>query len=135
MREDFYFTKNVLGVAANNPLGVGVGNTQKHTENFNGLEVGAHNNFIMVMSDMGWIVFLGFFLTQLYILIKLFRFAIRSISKYGMSARMLFCSYLVLLVAGMYQDLLLYVPMWLIPALSTIVLFRESTLQPRRHPL
>lgn len=130
-RASFYFTKNALKLAMKHPFGVGIGNTQKNVENFNDLEVGAHNNFVMVMSDMGWYAFVGFLLSQLFILKQLLSHAIKSKEEYGMSAQMLFSCYVVLLAAGMYQDLILYIPMWLIPSLSTIVLYshRKKTLE------
>ena len=124
-RAKFYFTRNALEVAFQHPFGVGIGNTQKMTETFNGLEVGAHNNLVMVMSDMGWFAFIGFFLLQFYILWKLLVKALCSKVKYGLSAQMLFCCNIILFISGMYQDLLLYIPMWLIPSLSTIVLFPD----------
>ncbi len=130
-RGGFYFTRNAIDVAMAHPLGVGVGNTQKYTETFNDFEVGAHNTFIMVLSDMGWLAFFGFSLVQIIILRRLFALAARSVVRYGISARMLFCGYSCVLVAGMFQDLLYYMPMWLIPGISAAVLFgREKRTQP-----
>ena len=125
-RAEFYFTKNALKLAMEHPFGVGIGNTQKNVDDFNGLEVGAHNNFVMVMSDMGWITFFSFLFLQIYILRILFNNAIRSRQKYGLSAQMLLSSYVALLASGMYQDLILYIPMWLVPSLSTVVIFGRS---------
>lgn len=122
-RAGFYFTRNALTVAASNPLGVGLGNTQKHTERFNEFEVGAHNTFVMVLSDLGWVTFTGFLIVQWVILSRLFVMALRGGQKFGVSARMLFSSCLCLGVAAMFQDLLYYMPMWLVPALAAVVLF------------
>lgn len=128
-RAKFYFTKNALDLAFRHPLGVGIGNTQKNTETFNYLNVGAHNNFVMVLSDMGWFAFIGFLLAQLYVVKLLVKKSIDSKVMFGLSAQMLLSCYVVLLVAGMYQDLLLYIPMWLIPSLAMTVLFRTRQRQ------
>lgn len=122
-RGEFYFTRNALDVAAQHPLGVGVGMTQKYTEEFNGFEVGAHNTFVMVLSDLGWGAFVGFMSLQVMIMGRLFMMALRGRQAYGISAQMLLCAYLCLVVTALFQDLLYYMPMWLIPALSTVVLF------------
>ena len=130
-RGNFYFTRNALEVATQHPLGVGVGNTQKYTEEFNGFEVGAHNTFIMVLSDLGWGAGACFLFLQVMILGRLFMMAVRGRQVYGVSAQMLLCAYLCLVVAALFQDLLYYMPMWLIPALSTVVLFaRHRPMQP-----
>jgi hypothetical protein len=125
-RGEFYFTKNAIKLSLDNPFGVGIGNTQKNIEDFNGLEVGAHNNFVMVLSDMGWFTFLGFLFSQICIFCSLFSNALRSRGKYGLSTQMLLSNYIVLLTSGMFQDLILYIPMWLVPSLATVVIFGRS---------
>lgn len=134
-RAGFYFTRNALAVAAAHPLGVGVGNTEKFTEPFNGFAVGAHNTFVMVMSDLGWVPFAAFIFVQMAIFGRLVLMALRGGQALGLSARMLCSSYLCLLVAGMFQDLLYYMPMWLVPALATTALFTKSVDPSSEAPL
>jgi hypothetical protein len=38
---------------------------------------------------------------------------------------MVFAGYVVLLFAGMFQDLILYMPMWIIPSVGNIMVKRE----------
>lgn len=125
-RAKFYFTKNALMLAMNHPFGVGIGNSQKNTENLGELEVGAHNNFVMVLSDMGWFAFFGFTASQIFICFRLLAGSLYLRQRHGLSSQMLLSNYVILLVAGMYQDLVLFIPMWLIPALSTIVIFHPQ---------
>jgi len=124
-RAKFTFTRKALRLSQQNPLGLGLGAAGILGSEKEGLALGAHNTFAHVVTDLGWVTGVTFILWNLSVLARLWKGCRRNDVKYQVSFRMVFAGYVVLLFAGMFQDLILYMPMWIIPAVGNILVKRD----------
>ena len=124
-RAKFVFTRNALRLSKQNPLGLGLGMAGILGSEKEGQALGAHNTFAHVVTDLGWVTGATFILWILSVLARLWKGCRRNDVKYQVSFRMIFAGYVVLLFAGMFQDLILYMPMWIIPAVGNILVKRD----------
>ena len=124
-RAKFVYTRNALRLSQQNPLGLGLGMAGILGSEKEGLARGAHNTFAHVVTDLGWVTGATFILWNLSVVVRLWKGCRRNDVKYQVSFRMIFAGYVVLLFAGMFQDLILYMPMWVIPAVGNIIVKRD----------
>lgn len=124
-RAMFVYTRNALRFSQQNPLGLGLGMAGILGSEKEGLALGAHNTFAHVVTDLGWVTGATFILWNLSVVARLWKGCRRNEVKYQVSFRMIFAGYVVLLFAGMFQDLILYMPMWVIPAVGNILVKQD----------
>ena len=124
-RAKFVYTRNALRLSQQNPLGLGLGMAGILGSEKEGLALGAHNTFAHVVTDLGWVTGATFILWNLSVVARLWKGCRRNDIKYQVSFRMIFAGYMVLLFAGMFQDLILYMPMWVIPAVGNILVKQD----------
>lgn len=117
----FAYTRNALQLSQQNPLGLGLGKTGILGSEREGLALGAHNTFVHVIADLGWFTGITFIFWNLSVLARIWKGCLRNDIKYQVSFRMVFAGYVVLLFAGMFQDLILYMPMWIIPSIANVL--------------
>jgi hypothetical protein len=119
-----------IDLAFEYPLGVGPGMTSRamglapQGDNL----IGAHNSYIQILSDHGWGAFLAFFV-MLVVIGKAFitKMTFDGVT-YGVSYQFLFSGLAGLATCGMFQDLIIWQPAWIIPTLVTIVLWPARNL-------
>lgn len=124
-RARFAFTRNALQLAQQHPLGLGLGMAGILGSEKEGLALGAHNTVVHVITDLGWVTGATFVFWNLSVMASLWKGCRRNNVKYQISFRMVFSGYIVLLFAGMAQDLILYMPMWIIPAVGNILVKQD----------
>lgn len=124
-RAKLAYTRKALRLSQQNPLGLGLGMAGILGSEKEGLALGAHNTFAHVVTDLGWVTGATFILWNLSVVARLWKGCRRNDVKYQVSFRMVFAGYVVLLFAGMFQDLILYMPMWIIPAVGNILVKRD----------
>jgi hypothetical protein len=124
-RANFVYTLKALRLSQQNPLGLGLGMAGILGSEEEGLVLGAHNTFAHVVTDLGWVTGATFILWNLSVVARLWKGCRRNDIKYQVSFRMVFAGYVVLLFAGMFQDLILYMPMWIIPSVGNILVKRD----------
>lgn len=124
-RFGFFFTKMAVDLALDYPLGVGPGMTSSAMDltSASGDLIGAHNSYIQILSDHGWGAFIAFF-AMLMVIGKAFisKMTFDGV-KYGVSYQFLFSGLAGLATFGMFQDLIVWQPAWIIPTLVMIVLW------------
>jgi len=125
-RESFYYTQNALNLAKDHPFGLGIGQTGLLGSEVEGFSLGAHNSYIHILADMGWLTFAAFMLIIIIMLLKILPGALKRRTKYGLSYQATLSNIIVLIVAGLYQDLILWLPMWLVPSFLTILVFSKN---------
>lgn len=125
-RASFYYTKNALNLAKDHPFGVGIGQTGLLGSEEEGIALGAHNSYVHILADMGWITFASFMAIIITMLLILLPGALNRHAKYGLSYQATLSNIIVLIVAGLYQDLILWLPMWLVPSFLTILVYSKE---------
>jgi hypothetical protein len=125
-RINLAYTVRAIKLAARNPLGVGVGQTSAHIVNALGLPVGAHNAFIQVLSDNGWIPFIFMVFIAATIGFPVIRKALKNEIQFGVSYQFIFSALVGLFVTGMFHDLLYWPIGWLVPALAMVMLWHPT---------
>jgi O-antigen ligase len=134
-RAGFYYAQKALKLAKDHPFGLGIGQTGLLGSDVEDLSLGAHNSYIHILSDMGLLTFVAFMLIIITMLIKITPGALKRRTQYGLSYQTTLSNIIVLIAAGLYQDLILWLPMWLFPAFLTILVFpkdKKSILRERR---
>jgi hypothetical protein len=110
-------------------LGVGSGRTETlFQSDLTGLNLGAHNALVQIMSDNGWGAFLCFTFILGYIGLVSIRMTLKRKDAYfGFSYRVLFAGLLGLAVEGMFHDLIGWNVAWILPSLAAIILWPTGT--------
>lgn len=118
-RFGFFYTLLAIGVAIDNPLGVGPGNTAAAMGLFtaDGLQPGSHNSFVQIFSDNGWIAGTAFLVCILSMFIESTKRSLSANEAEAAVFRIFAGTLLGLITCGMFQDLIQWRLMWLAPAL------------------
>lgn len=124
-RARFVHTRNALRLAQQNPLGLGLGMTGILGSEKEGVALGAHNTFVQVATDLGCVTGVTFILWNLSVLVGVWKGCRLNEVRHQVSFRMVFAGYVVLLFAGMFQDLILYMPMWIIPSVANVLVKQD----------
>jgi O-antigen ligase len=122
-RASFYYTKQAVLRAWDHPLGLGLGQAGILGSEVEDLSLGAHNAYVHALADLGWVPGISLVVMLLYLLRALLGKAFRREIRYGVGFNVVAANMIVILVAGMFQDLILYIPMWLIPAIASVLIF------------
>lgn len=122
-RANFYYAKKSLMLAKDHPFGLGIGRAGLLGSEVDGLSLGAHNSYAHVFADMGLITFTAFMIIIIAMFFKILPGALKRYDKYGLSYQNILANIVMLLVAGLYQDLILWLPMWLVPSFLAILVF------------
>jgi len=127
-RFGLFYTAVTLGVAAGNPLGVGPGMAAAATglTNADGGPIAAHNAFVQVMAENGWVAGLAFLILVSWLLINSMRGGIANASILGMSTRVIASTTLSFVFCGMFQDLIQWKFSWVVPAIYVAMLLHGS---------
>ena len=123
-RFGFFYTLAALQVAAYNPLGVGPGMTSgaMGLVSLDGLPIAAHNAFVQPISDNGWVAGILFLSGLTWLTAQALRGAWAGRRLLGISERVVAAALVGMLVFGMFQDLLQWRLMWMVPALYVSML-------------
>ena len=124
-RMSFYYTIRAIGLARDNPWGLGSGRTETLFQSeLTGGNLGAHNTYVQIMSDNGWATFL-FFMSILGCigLAVIRKMIMHDESHFGFSYQVLFSGLAGLAVEGMFHDLIGWNLAWLLPSLAAILLW------------
>jgi hypothetical protein len=124
-RFNLEYTKNAIGVALRHPLGVGPGRAGESIGqmSIHGTYLGAHNSFVQVLLENGWVAFVAFVSMVSIIGLSLLRKLIGEQSAFGLSYQFLTSALLGLVASGMFQDLIEWQVAWLLPALAVTALW------------
>ena len=127
-RFGLFYTAVTLSVAAVNPLGVGPGNAAGATglTNRDGGPIAAHNAFVQVAAENGWIAAVALIYLATCGLRLSLKLGISGAAPLGMSARVMFGSLLSLVFCGMFQDLIQWKFAWVIPALFAAAMLHHQ---------
>ncbi len=139
-RFNFEYTKNAVEVAFKHPLGVGPGRTGESVGqiSIHGTYLGAHNSFVQVLVENGWMAFCVFVAMVTIVGMSLLRKLNVDESRFGLSYQFLISALLGLVASGMFQDLIEWQVAWLFPALAVTILWpgsRPVNIQGECHPL
>jgi O-antigen ligase len=121
------YTRIALGVVANNPLGVGPGNAAESMEmlSHDGKPIGAHNVFVQVILENGWIAGLSFILLIFSLFVSVYKFTFIGEVSHVISGRVLAATFFAIIFFGLFQDLVQWKNIWVIPALYIAVLLND----------
>jgi hypothetical protein len=124
-RMEFYYTRQALEVALKNPWGVGSGRTETlFKSDETGLNLGAHNTFVQVLSDNGWATFCVFAVIVAYVGRSAWRSAVaRKATQFGVSYQFVLSGLAGLAAEGMYHDLIGWSIAWFLPSMAAILLW------------
>lgn len=113
-RFNLVYTAAAIGVAIDNPFGVGPGQTNFATgiTNADGGTIGAHNAFVQVFADNGWISGMTLLVAILMLWITAFKNARRGKWVFGVEQTVMFASLTSFIFIGMFQDLLQWKVVW-----------------------
>jgi O-antigen ligase len=126
-RLSFYYTKEARTLVRDNPFGVGTGQTQGLFPSPEGLPVGAHNTYIQILSDNGWVSFIIFITILGYVALTIIRKKVINIDyQFGFSYQVLISCLIGLAVSGMLHDLIYWSPAWLLPSLASVMLWPSA---------
>jgi O-antigen ligase len=119
------YTRHAFGLALQHPLGLGPGRTEETYSNGSSVErgkVGAHDTYVQVLSDYGWLAFASFACILLFCGSRIRRLAKRQIEELGLSFVWLFSALIGCAALAMFQDILFWPFPWLLPALAMAAL-------------
>jgi len=121
------YTRAALGVAANNPLGVGPGNAAEYmgVRSHDGKPIGAHNVFVQVILENGWIAGTSFILLIFSLFASAYKFTFIGEVSYVISGRVLVATFFAIIFFGLFQDLIQWKNIWIIPALHIAILLND----------
>lgn len=124
-RMRFYYTIRAIDLAGDNPWGLGSGRTETLFQSeLTGLNLGAHNAYVQIMSDNGWGTFLFFMSILGCIGLAVIRKMIKhDESHFGFSYQVLFSGLAGLAVEGMFHDLIGWNLAWILPSFAAISLW------------
>jgi O-antigen ligase len=127
-RFGLFYTAVTISVAAANPLGVGPGMAAAATglTNADGQPIAAHNAFVQVMAENGWVAGFAFLILVSWLLIGSMRNGIADVSILGMSTRVIASATLSFVFCGMFQDLIQWKFTWIIPAIYVAMLLHGN---------
>jgi hypothetical protein len=113
-RFNLVFTAAAIAVSMENPFGVGPGQTNFATgiENADGGTIGAHNAFVQVFADNGWISGTTILLAIIMLWIIAFKNARRGKWVFGVDQTVMAASLTSFIFIGMFQDLLQWKVVW-----------------------
>lgn len=126
-RFGMFYTVVTLGVAASNPFGVGPGKASAATglTNVDGNPIAAHNAFVQVAAENGWVAGLAFLvLVGLLVFTSMRRAAIGD-APLGISMRVVSSSILAFVFCGVFQDLIQWKFAWVVPAVYVATVISE----------
>lgn len=124
-RFGLFYTLRALDVAAVNPLGVGPGNAVS-AMNLKGGGIGAHNAFVQVALENGWVAGLTFMYLVVCLLLSALKKCKRCVSPMSGSASVMFSALLSLTFCGLFQDLIQWKVAWVVPALFCAAIVHKS---------
>ncbi len=118
-RFGFLYTLAALSVAMDHPLGVGPGMTSSATgfEPVDGNLIGAHNAFVQLFSDNGWVAGCTFVFAMFSMLKAALRAAWQGTSSLGISTAVVASGLAALVFCGLFQDLIQWRLMWVLPSI------------------
>ena len=127
-RFSFFYTLAALGIAITNPAGVGPGMTSDATgiTSLDGDPIGAHNAFVQIASDNGWLAFVCMAGLAMLICVNAYRRAAQNASTFGLSSRVVVAALIGQCIVAMTQDLMQWRMAWIVPTLGAIPLLRET---------
>ncbi|HET7640688.1 MAG TPA: hypothetical protein VFK47_18410, partial [Ktedonobacteraceae bacterium] len=130
-RYGFAYTKRALHLGMENPLGVGTGQTGRIFATDDGLSLGAHNTYVNILSDNGWVsaaLFAGSIAILWY---KIWILRKKYTHLLGVDVNMVLAALTGVLSNAMWQDMVLWNFVWLIPSLCLVLLAEASRLKYR----
>jgi O-antigen ligase len=119
-RLDMDYTRNALRLALHHPLGVGPGRTEQTNSNWNPenlMNAGAHNTYVEVMSDYGWLAFAALIAILAGCGLRIYDLARRGREELGVSFAGLLAALLGCAALAMFQDILIWPFPWILPSL------------------
>jgi len=122
-RYAFYYTRRALSLAMDHPMGVGTGRTGFVFQDEQGLSAGAHNTYINILSDNGWLAFL-FFVASVFAVILMV--ACLRVECLGVDPAMIRGGIAGLLVNALWQDTILWNIAWIAPGLACAMFCRRK---------
>jgi O-antigen ligase len=119
------FTRNALGLAADNPLGVGPGHTALALGQFNvdGIPIGAHNSYVQILVENGWLAFVLLLLILVFIGRSVVIRVTHEQERFGVSFPFLAAALAGLAANAAFHDLIAWKMAWLIPCVAGVALW------------
>lgn len=126
-RFGLFYTAIAFNVAQDHPFGVGPGNTSRTTglTSQDGDQIGAHNAFVQVAAENGWLAAFSFLYLMFRLLLNALKTSVRGGSPLGVSGRVMLGSLLSLTFCGFFQDLIQWKVAWVVPALYVAMILHE----------
>jgi O-Antigen ligase len=118
------YTLAAIGVAIENPLGVGPGGavTASGLLNADGEPIGSHNAYVQIFTDNGWLAGLSVILALPYAMRRLIGSARINATTFGVSNAAITAMLVETLIVGMFHDLMQWRIAWIGVALSLVAL-------------
>ncbi len=134
-RLEFFYTRRAFSFGLTRPFGVGTGRTGLAFADSEGLSLGAHNTYVNVWSDNGWLAAACFPAAGCLLLFGIWGISrdVREIA--GIGVRVPFAMLLALAVNGLWQDMILWNIFWVPPALAiALIIDRRGQIAARSSP-
>ncbi len=118
-RFTFFYTLRSFQVALDNPLGVGPGMTSVITglTSVDGDPIGAHNTYVQILAENGWIAGVVFIASIVWILYSSIRGGFVDRRRLGISESVISAAFLGLATCGTFHDLIEWRLMWILPSI------------------
>ncbi len=115
------YTRHAIGIGLQHPLGVGPGQTEQTNSNDNPDDLrnaGAHNTYVQVLSDYGWLAFAAFSSILLLCSSRIYSLARARGEEIGLHFAWLLAALAGCAALAMFQDILFWPFPWILPGLA-----------------